>query len=188
MNISCRKTQAGVTLIEVMVSILVLSIGALGLAGLQISAKRAGYEAVQRTDASFLAMDIMERMRANPSVLVSYATPGVGEASGTALGEPGACTAEGMACLPAGIKLRDMWDWEQALNGASATSTAGKNTGGLLNPIGCISFDGRIVTVQIAWEGFETLSDPGVSGDCGFGVYDTGKWQLLEMRTYIGTP
>ena len=42
--------ERGASLIEVAIAILVLSIGAIGLASLQISAKRAGFEAMQRFD------------------------------------------------------------------------------------------------------------------------------------------
>ena len=55
-----HRSSQGVSLIEVAVSLLILSIGAIGMAGLQISAKRAGFEAVQRTQATALAVEIME--------------------------------------------------------------------------------------------------------------------------------
>lgn len=59
------QTSAGFTLIEVLVTVVVLSIGLLGLAGLQISGLRANMGSEARSKATFLANDIAERMRAN---------------------------------------------------------------------------------------------------------------------------
>jgi len=59
-------SQRGFTLIEVLVTIVVVSIGLLGLAGLQISGLRANTSSEARSKATLLANDIVERMRANP--------------------------------------------------------------------------------------------------------------------------
>jgi len=55
----------GVSLIEVLVAVLVLSVGIVGLAGLQASALQANQVAFQHTQATALAGDIIDRMRAN---------------------------------------------------------------------------------------------------------------------------
>jgi type IV pilus assembly protein PilV len=55
----------GFTLIEVLVAILVLAIGLLGLAGLQVSALRNNQSAYLRSEATRLAYDLSDRMRAN---------------------------------------------------------------------------------------------------------------------------
>jgi len=61
-----RRVRArGFTLIEALVALIVLSIGLLGIAGMQISGLRANQSAASRTQASYLADDIADRMRAN---------------------------------------------------------------------------------------------------------------------------
>ena len=57
--------QKGYGLIEVLVSVLVLSIGLLGLAGLQTQSLRFNNEAYFRTQATLLAMDMSDRLRTN---------------------------------------------------------------------------------------------------------------------------
>ncbi len=57
--------QSGFTLLEVLVAILVLSIGLLGLAGLMASSIRNNHSAYQRTQATWLAYDAIDRMRVN---------------------------------------------------------------------------------------------------------------------------
>ncbi len=63
---TCHKVHHGFTLIEVLVTIVVVSIGLLGLAGLQINGLRANMSSETRSKATMLANDIIERMRANP--------------------------------------------------------------------------------------------------------------------------
>ena len=180
--------MAGVSLIEVTIAILVLSIGALGLAGLQITAKRTSHEAVQRTVASSLAFDLIERMRANPSVLNDYVTTGVGSVVRALPSEPGKnCSTQAGACTPAELVAWDLWEWERALNGATAMR-GGAAAGGLLNPTGCVTIANRVVTVEIAWQGAENLSVLNAGSDCGTGRYDAddANRQLLQMVSYVG--
>lgn len=62
--------QRGVTLLEVLIAVLVLAVGLLGLAALQARALQENQGAYQRTQASILAYDMLDRMRANrPSVV-----------------------------------------------------------------------------------------------------------------------
>jgi type IV pilus assembly protein PilV len=63
--VQCRQRAAGFTLIEVLVAVIVLSIGLLGVAGLQIVSLRGNLSAASRTQASYLADDIIDRMRSN---------------------------------------------------------------------------------------------------------------------------
>lgn len=57
--------ESGFTLIEVLVAVLVLSIGLLGLAGLQTTSLRNNNSAYMRSQAAILAYDMSDRMRAN---------------------------------------------------------------------------------------------------------------------------
>lgn len=62
-RLHCRAS--GFTLLEVLVALVVLSIGLLGLSGLQSNSLRNNYNALQRSQATILTSDIIDRMRAN---------------------------------------------------------------------------------------------------------------------------
>lgn len=64
---SCLQRQAGFSLIEVMVAALVLSIGLIGLAGLQAVSLRQNQSAFMRSQVSAMVYDLADRMRANIS-------------------------------------------------------------------------------------------------------------------------
>lgn len=59
------KRQSGFTLLEILVAVLVLAIGLLGLAGLQTFGLHSNHSAKLRTQATLLAYDMTDRMRAN---------------------------------------------------------------------------------------------------------------------------
>lgn len=60
-----RHRQAGLSLVEVLVTVVLVSVGLLGIAGLQLAGVQNTNSAAQRFQATLLAEDILERMRAN---------------------------------------------------------------------------------------------------------------------------
>ncbi len=65
-QISNDSRQSGFSLLEVLISLLVMSIGLLGLGGLQIVSLKGTAGAHSRTIATMYAMELADRMRANP--------------------------------------------------------------------------------------------------------------------------
>lgn len=64
-RLAINNTQQGVSLIEVLITLLVLSVGLIGLAGLQMVSIQANKSAYYRSQATLLAYDMADRMRAN---------------------------------------------------------------------------------------------------------------------------
>jgi len=62
------SSSDGFTLVEALVTLVIMSIGMLGLAAMQSASIRFAYDSYLRTQTSFLAADLFDRMRANPSV------------------------------------------------------------------------------------------------------------------------
>jgi len=176
----------GAGLIEVLIAALVLAVGLLGMMTLQTTAKRYSYEAAQRSMASAVARDAIERMRSNPTVLPDYvATIGEGSIS-TA---PTSCNTG--TCTPAQLAARDLYEIELLLDGATERVTVDavtSNAGGLVQPTACISHNAGNVQVAIAWRGVEEMTNP-TESDCGegTGLYGAGNVQrrLLVLSTFI---
>ena len=103
------KTR-GFTLLEVLIALLVLSIGLLGLAALQTISLRAGEMANMRTLSTLLATDIVERMRVNPLgvTLGDYLTDG---AAFTAM--PPDCNTSD--CNTTQLAAFDLGQWQAAV-------------------------------------------------------------------------
>jgi len=67
--------QNGFTLLEILITVLVLSIGLLGLAGLQVSSMKSNHSSYLRSQATILGYDIADRMRANPAANYTAKSP-----------------------------------------------------------------------------------------------------------------
>ncbi|WP_439859698.1 type IV pilus modification protein PilV [Pseudomonas sp. MBLB4136] len=73
MRAPLARPQQGATLIEVLIAIVVLSIGLLGLAGLQLTSMQSNHSAYYRSQATLLAYDLADRMRANRTAALTSA-------------------------------------------------------------------------------------------------------------------
>ena len=87
--------DGGFTLIEVLIALLVLSIGLLGLAALQVTGLRETQMARMRTQAVLLTYDMADRMRANTNQAANYVYDSADYPSG----------------LPGGVAGADLTDW-----------------------------------------------------------------------------
>ena len=159
--------QRGVSLIEVLVTILILSIGLLGVAGLQSRLQMSEMEAYQRSQALILLNDMANRMAANRKQTNdgNYVT---GTSSPVGVG---ACTTS-----TASRKDIDLGEWCSALLGAAESITSGSTmtkVGAMVGARGCIeslSSGGYMITV--AWQGMGPISAPPTSVACGAGQYN----------------
>ncbi|HID81766.1 MAG TPA: type IV pilus modification protein PilV [Chromatiales bacterium] len=66
-----RPKETGFTLVEMLVAVVVLSVGLLGLASLQANSLKMNDSAYYRTQATYLGYDILERMRANRAAAIT---------------------------------------------------------------------------------------------------------------------
>jgi type IV pilus assembly protein PilV len=103
--------QRGVSLIEVMMSVLIFSIGLLGLAGLMVMATRSNHAAYLRTQVTFLASSMADRMSGNPT--------GIWNGDYNSTGYPVATAAAGCGaaspCSPANLAKHDQQLWSEQL-------------------------------------------------------------------------
>lgn len=188
------RKNSGVGMIEVLITLLLVSVGFLNIAALQTVAKKSNFASLQRTTAVVLAHDIVERMRANPVILASYLTPTAGVGGGT-LTQPSQTCTSASKCNPRQLADYDLWLWEQALDGTNESrsiNNVSTNTGGIVNPTGCVtgptSGAAGVYTITIVWRGLNEFTNVSTN-TCGTGAgkYGTDEEyrQILTFPTYI---
>ena len=101
--------QRGFTLVEALVSLVVLSIGLLGIAALYLDSLRAGRTAIYRTQAVNLAADLADRVRANRGAGVAYIAAFADAPTAVATCDTTA------GCLPADLAATDLTRWKSAI-------------------------------------------------------------------------
>jgi type IV pilus assembly protein PilV len=120
MRPTLTSLQAGFSLIESMVALVVVSVGMIGIAGLYGQGLSAGRTALYRTQAVNLASDMADRIRANRRGGASY-----GGAAANNNCDPGG----GVNCTPAQMAAHDLFVWtnqvtQQLPNGAGVVQFA----------------------------------------------------------------
>jgi type IV pilus assembly protein PilV len=129
--------QKGLTLLEILIALVVLSVGLLGIAGMQATGLRNNHAAYTKTQATALTMDMADRIRANPLGMASYNNF---DTKVAVPADPGCIEA---GCDPAKMAQFDKYQWSQPL-----VSTT--------NPIlpegrGVIKQNGDQFTVTLLW-------------------------------------
>ena len=71
-----RYSNKGFTLLEALIAFMILSVGMLGIASLQVVSQKAGKTAVYNSVAMMKVEELFESMRANPGVLANYVGAG----------------------------------------------------------------------------------------------------------------
>lgn len=189
MPISMNKLQ-GFSLLELLIALIVFSIGLLAIAGLQTVSKQANYEAVQRTTAAQVANGMLEDMRTNGNGIDTYAA--AAQLGGGAMGtEPVPNCRDGNECNAAQKAAHDLWFWEQVLDGNLETN-GGIGTGGLVLPALCITGPAGggagVYTVTIVWRGTASISS-NIANPCGTASGNYGAQnefrRVLQIPTFI---
>ncbi len=186
------QQQRGTTLIEILITMIILSFGLLGIAVFHIKSQVASLESYQRAQAVILLEDMHARMSVNPDEAALYLTPS-GESLGT-----GTDSAD-CRSLAAGSE-RDKCEWNNALLGAAAANKGDVNVGSMIGARGCIEQVQELIEtgagcqpgiylITVAWQGMHATRKP--SPTCGSGEYgaeSAGLRRAMSSRVAIAAP
>jgi type IV pilus assembly protein PilV len=179
-----RISSRGFSMVEVMVTLIIILVGLLGIAGLQIKAQVSELESYQRAQALILMSDIVDRMNINrltaPCFIITTntntGTPFIGAAGSGHLGTP-SCTASTAAYNTQAVETLSGMD--SLLKGA-AEVLSGSSVGAMIGARACISYDAStemsgspgtgLYTVIVTWQGMAELLAP-VNMNCAVGLY-----------------
>jgi len=101
------RSQHGFSLVEVLIALIIMSVGMLGIASLYVQSMQAGRTSMFFHHAVTLAGDVADRIRANPGGGIAYA----------GLGANNNCVLGGVNCNAAQMAANDIFLWDQqALN------------------------------------------------------------------------
>lgn len=159
-----NRIQSGFSLVELVVAMGVMAVGLVGTVAMQATAKQNGVDSAQRTLATNLAQNMINRIRLNRENIASYVASDYGVATYStnlpclySANDQQVCTSQQLAAF-------DSAEWNAMLNGESL---AGNNSrvSGLVNPVACVSYTQASgeVTVVISWTGRKITADAGTA-------------------------
>jgi type IV pilus assembly protein PilV len=164
-SISSNTRQQGFTLLEVMIALVIFSIGLLGLAGLQAGGLRSNNQAQLRTIATIQAYDMAERIRSNPRGVEDTNYNAFDDTTPTA----GDCISN--TCTAAQMATYDYYEWELT-NQSILPSGHGIVSSAAVGPT-------RLFTITVMWDeertgvtGTDCSGDPTVDLKCYTMVFE----------------
>lgn len=176
------KHQAGMLLLEVLISMLIAAIALLGTVTLMAKSSRSEMESYQRVQALTLVQDMASRINANRQIATCYSNGATGLDTSQALPTCASGTAAQAATANA-----DLTAWKNALQGASETS-GGAKVGAMIGAIGCIDqvdAANQVYRVTVAWQGFMRTVAPSLA--CGKDAYGTDSLRrVVSVEVRIG--
>lgn len=152
----------GFSMIELLVAVLVMGIGVLGITGLQMVSLQNNREALLRAEATALAYDMMDRIRANPlgaPLGAAYDNVDIDDApAGGVDCVAGACSAANMVTFDVSVWKCQLGNWHD--EGACTTYRDDEVIPdsdvqpGLPDGDGSIAVDGAgLITITVQWTG-----------------------------------
>lgn len=157
--------QAGLSLIEVLVTVVILAVGLLGLMGLQSRVQIMEIESYQRAQALVLLEDMANRLMVNRKAAASYVT-----GSDDPLGTGVDCSITSTSTL----QQKDACEWSALLQGAAEISGTNK-IGAVIGGRGCVQDLGNNeYLLTVAWQGMAPSAAPPAEQACAKTLYDGG--------------
>jgi type IV pilus assembly protein PilV len=182
-----RAHQRGTTLLEVLVTILILVFGLLGFVAMQSRIAAANVDAHARAQAILLLSDMVGRIDANRANAAAYVASDIG----TGDSQPTDCT--GVAAGAA----RDTCEWSNAMKGAGEAK-ASVRVGAMTGARGCIEqieapnpapgvCTRGIYRVTVVWQGMIKTAAPAIS--CGQNQFGAEEYRrAVSARVAVGLP
>lgn len=181
--INVRK-NAGFSLIEVLITMVIILVGLLSIAALQAKAQIAEFESYQRAQGLIMMSDIIDRMLLNKEAISCFeitnnttsGTPYMGAAGASHMGTP--------ACAASTTEYNNLADanltyLDNLLKGAAETSGGGADVGAMIGARACVTYDNTteidsqpgtgLYTVVVTWQALAALSAP--TANCANGLY-----------------
>ena len=146
---SCRQT--GVGMVEVLVALVVMSVGMLGIASLYVTTLQAKTTSLSRMKAVNLAYDMADRIRANPTAGASYAITAT-----TSLSAPGVtciqtASTAAVTCTDVQMAQSDLFQWSNMVTDAITGLPGGPSVKRVITDTPRNGTTPEILTITLTW-------------------------------------
>lgn len=169
LSTTALERQRGASMIEVLVTLVIVSFGLLGLVGLQTRLQTSEMESYQRSQALLLLGDMANRIATNRNNASGYVTT-------SPLGAGMTCTSSTSTVVE-----RDRSEWCNALQGAAETTNSGATkVAAMIGGRGCVESAGSDYLVTVAWQGLTPISAPPTSVACGINSYNGASGSCIN--------
>jgi type IV pilus assembly protein PilV len=176
-----KAAQRGTSLIEILISVVILLLALLGAAGMMARSNQSEMESYQRVQALTMLQDMAARLNANRQVATCYAVAGATTTAGTG----------GISAPTCSTVTADLAAWNTALLGNAETTASGTVAlGAMIGARGCIeAVDtvNQIYRVTVAWQGLVQTVPSSLPCGSGSGNYGNDAYRrAISTQVRIG--
>ncbi len=159
-------------MIEVLVTIVILTFGIFGLVGLQARMQSSEMESYQRSQALIILSDMASRLSANRNDASNYVT-----GADNPVGTGHTCSFDSASTR----QVQDTCEWSNAIQGAAERIGSSK-VGAFIGGRGCVeSLGANEYLITVTWQGLGPVSAPPESVACGRDLYnDTASGAVCQ--------
>lgn len=196
-NRTAAAAQRGFSLLEVIITMAILAVGLLGLAGLQARAINAETESFSRAQAMMLANAMADRMNANLAGVKASMTAatgydqqsgGVKVVFGAGYNNSSVCSPSPAPTPPMDVVAKDLCEWDLALKGSVGDGGA---VGGMAGARACVFNTGanNEFQIDVVWQSRDIGTVPS-GNDCGSTAITarrSGVSRIVRLAVLNGT-
>lgn len=166
------RQHRGMTLLEVLVSVVLLSVGMLGIGSMLLLSSKTNNSSYAKHEATHCIYDMFDRIRANPQVVAggSYNASNISTNGGPGTVTPPAVDCTTNTCNPSQMAAYDTWYWltrvvSQLPSGSGSVTTAPGATSNT-----------NLVTITVQWDDSIAQGEVGASSSAG------SKANFVQLR------
>jgi len=193
-----RRREKGMLMIEVLITMLVVSLGLLGIAAMYIRSQQFADEAYQRYQALDIAHQLAEQLSTNRteaakeanSAYVTNPITGTSLPGGSAFSPTSTCTG----CDSVAMAGLDMTAFNNAITGAQKVKGASQKISALVGALGCVESLGVASSVtdplryriSVVWQGRQVSAAPIETTGCGGNaLYGVGLRRVVSLEVQV---
>lgn len=186
------QREAGFSMLEVMISVFIILLGLLGLAGLIVRSNQAEMESYQRVQAVMLVQDMVDRINANRKVASCYSKGTTGIQLGKDSTDTSPTCTVGSDAQQQARAVADLVAWHNLLLGSAEVSGTSK-IGAMIDARGCVNYDAStevagvagtgVYTVSVVWQGLAATFSS--ANTCAKGDYDAADQQRRVVTSTV---
>lgn len=170
MHVSTQHSKSGMTLIEVLISLVILSLGMLGIASMLLLSNKANNSSYTKQQAVQCISDIFDRIRANYTAAINgnYTVNNISTLPTAPTPPSTLCNVS--SCTPTQLAAYDIWHWL-----ANDVGKLPSGSGSITTAVSGVAGN-TIITVTVQWNDSPAQSMLGTIAPAGTG---TGFVQLI---------
>ncbi|WP_207063345.1 type IV pilus modification protein PilV [Motiliproteus sp. SC1-56] len=147
------RMQAGVSMLEVLIALVLITTALLGATALQITGLQNNRSAYYRSQASLLAYDMADRLRVNAGYALANSSAYAFHSENDPLPSATSCITDINGCTDGSLRDQDLREWAENFKDVTGIGHDGADYRPLLpGGVGSVTASGSLYSITVSWD------------------------------------